>query len=108
MKMKVLLTPLMFLSAFCSAGTLNDFFIQHPDLDNNLPIHSAISKYSNFEAAGFARREGGNADALMKTKGDQFAVLGFRRVKNACSYPESAQVIGLSSEECKLVLSKNI
>ncbi|WP_256121600.1 hypothetical protein [Escherichia coli] len=108
MMLKMTLYSLLFISSASMAGALNDFFAQHPDLDNSLPIHTAISKFSRFEAAGYARREGGDENTLMETKGDQFAVLGFRRVKNACSYPESAQVVGLSPDECKLVLSKNI
>ena len=106
--MKGFLALFLLVSTVASAGTLNDFFAKHPDLDNNLAIHTAISKASGMEAAGFARREGGSEKELMNTKGDQFAVLGFRRVKMYCSYPESAQMTGLSAEDCKLVLSKNL
>ncbi|AEF45908.1 hypothetical protein SerAS12_2789 [Serratia sp. AS12] len=106
--MKGLLASLILISSVASAGTLSDFFANHPDLDANLPVHTAISKASRFEAAGFARREGGDEKELMNTKGDQFAILGFRRVKMSCSYPESAQMSGLSDDDCKLVLSKKI
>ena len=106
--MKGFVSLLFLLSTSVCAGTLSDFFVKHPDLDNNLAIHTAISKASGMETAGFARREGGSEKELMSSKGDQFAVLGFRRVKMYCSYPESAQMTGLSAEDCKLVLSKNL
>ena len=90
------------------AGNIRDFFKLHPELDNNIAIHSAISKTSHFEAAGFARREGGDEDELMKTKGDQFAVLGFRRVKNACKYPQAAEVLSLTPDDCAIILKTDI
>lgn len=90
------------------AGTLQDFFQKYPELDNNFPIHTAISKTSRFEAAGYARREGGDEDELMKIKGDQFAILGFRRVKNSCKYPEAAEVLGLTPDDCAIVLKNDI
>ncbi|NWC62905.1 hypothetical protein [Cedecea sp. P7760] len=106
--MKGFIALFVLIASTASAGTLNDFFAKHPDLGDNLAIHNAISRASSMEAAGLARREGGDEKELMSTKGDQFAVLGLRRVKMYCGYPESAQMSGLSAEECKLVLSKNL
>ncbi|HCR1927278.1 TPA: hypothetical protein QCI12_001234 [Enterobacter roggenkampii] len=106
--MKGLLVIIALASFPCAAGTLADFFKKHPDLDENFPVHVAISKASRFEAAGFARREGGDEKKLMETHGDKFALLGFRRVKTACSYEEPAKVLGLTSDDCRLVLSKDL
>ncbi len=106
--MKGLLALIALASFSCAAGTLSDFFKQHPDLDENFPVHAAISKASRFEAAGFARREGGDEKHLMETQGDKFALLGFRRVKTACGYEESAKVLGLTKDDCQLVLKKDI
>jgi hypothetical protein len=106
--MKSIIFFIALLPILSFAGTLQDFFKQNPDLDNNIAVHTAISKASMFEAAGFARREGGDEDDLMKIKGDQFAILGFRRVKNACLYPESAAVLSLTPGDCQLVSSKSI
>ncbi|KGD79751.1 hypothetical protein ID10_08585 [Pantoea agglomerans] len=106
--MKRYLLTILFLPMLSNAGTLGDFFKSNPELDNNIAIHSAISKSSRFEAAGYARREGGDEGKLMDDKGDQFAVLGFRRVKNACKYPEAAAVMNLSESDCAIVLKKDI
>lgn len=106
--MKKYLLMALFIPVLSSAGTLSDFFKTHSDLDKNLAIHSAISKASRFEAAGYARREGGDEDMLMSEKGEQFAVLGFRRVKNSCQYPEAAAVMNLTESDCAIVLKKDI
>lgn len=106
--MKLLMPLFLLFPLLSQAGTLQDFFKSNPELDGNLAIHAAISKASRFEAAGYARREGGDEDELMKEKGDQFGVLGFRRVKNSCQYPEAASVLGLTSDDCKIVLSTNL
>ncbi|MFU2318920.1 hypothetical protein [Rahnella sp. PCH160] len=106
--MKKLIFAMIIFPAIVQAGNIRDFFKLHPELDNNIAIHTAISKTSNFEAAGFARREGGDEDELMKIKGDQFAILGFRRVKNSCKYPEAAEVLGLTPDDCEIVLKTDI
>ncbi|QUG75963.1 hypothetical protein GKQ23_13585 [Erwinia sp. E602] len=106
--MRLTLLAVTMFPLICSAGTLADFFKSHPDLDSNFPVHTAISKASRFEAAGFARREGGDEGELMDARGDDFALLGFRRIKNACQYPEAAKVIGLSQSDCALVLNKEL
>lgn len=104
----IFFTVMLLLPVASIAGTLSDFFKKYPDLSNNFPVHTAISKASRFEAAGFARREGGDEEQLMKTKGDDFAVLAFRRVKNSCKYPEAASMLGLTTQDCELVLGKDI
>lgn len=106
--MKKYLLMALFIPTLSDAGTLNDFFKSHSELDKNLAIHSAISKASRFEAAGYARREGGDEGELMSEKGDQFAVLGFRRVKNSCQYPEAAAIMNLTESDCAIVRKKDI
>ncbi|EGT5186457.1 hypothetical protein FZI02_20845 [Cronobacter sakazakii] len=106
--MKKYIYAIIFAPVMASAGNLSDFFKANPDLDNNIAIHTAISKTSRFEAAGYARREGGDEDELMASKGDQFAILGFRRLKNSCQYPDAASMLGLNERDCKIVLSKDI
>ncbi|WP_244968819.1 hypothetical protein [Rosenbergiella collisarenosi] len=99
---------LLLLSLSSNAGTLSDFFNSHPDLNDNLAVHVAISKFADMEASGQARREGGDAKELLKTNGDSYGLLGFRRVKQSCQYSESADVLGLSAADCSIVLNQNL
>ncbi|KAB0554613.1 hypothetical protein [Pantoea stewartii] len=111
--MKRLFALWCIISIQASAGTLDDFFHQHPALNDNFIIKREIADRATSNASIDAVSSGHDVnygDELMKEQGDSYGEIALRQIASDCgfSFSDSGQSLsGLKKDECRIVLSEN-
>ncbi|MXF49440.1 hypothetical protein GR294_23380 [Raoultella sp. Lac2] len=112
--MKKYLLALLLCPIVVSAGTLEDFFTQHPDLYNNIHTRNAIkstARVATIDDVSLQKKDGEMSGQVMtrllKEDGDSYAQIALRILENQCEQGVAMEASQLKDDDCKLILRES-
>lgn len=111
---KLIAITLLIIPTSLFAGSLEDFFAQHPDLYKNVHTRNAIktqSAASTINDVLLQKKPGemsGQVMArLLKESGDDYAEIALRTLENQCEQGVAMEASQLKPDDCSLILKES-